>query len=145
MSIDSCTVTVSDPSQTFEHFTGELSNWHGQVAQKTANKVYKISLRFIIEPSAQVEDLANPEILITGQKPVWTKQVTTHDIRLFVQDNKLIVDRAFNTFAKVLPHIQTAKNLQIHARAFLPPGSAWFDAPDDIFATEKVWNYSVKN
>ena len=145
MSIDSSTISVPDAGQTFEHFTGELNNWYGEVAQKTANKVCKISLKFIIEPSATLQDLANPEILITGAKPIWTKQATSHDIKLSVQDNKLVVDRTFNTFAKIIPQIQTAQSLQVHAKAFIPPGGAWYEAPDPILAAEKIWNYSVKN
>jgi hypothetical protein len=145
MSIDSSAISVSDSSQIFEHFTGELSSRFLQVAEKTANKVHKVSLKFIIEPAAIVQDLANPEILIPGAQPMWTKQPKAHDIRMFVQDKKLHVDRGFNPMSNVIPHIQTAKTIQIHAKFYTPPGSGQWDTIDDVLADEKIWNYSVKN
>jgi hypothetical protein len=137
MPIDTTTVSLTDSSQIFGSLASELNCWYRQTAEKTANKVHKISLK-LIGDAADPTDASVPEVLQTGANPTWTKRETSLNVTFSVRGTDLVADRPFKAFI-----LQAATRLEIQAQAYTPPGGAYFEILDNLVA-EKTWIYKVQ-
>jgi hypothetical protein len=135
--------TTPDANAIFPHFTKELSTWAQQLAQETDSKVHKIVLKFILEAAQIVEEHDNPQVLLLGPNPIWTKlESARHEITLLFRNNQLIVDPTKSGWNAVKPKLSGCRFVRIEATAFVKPGPLAFDINDKRI--EKTLEYRVK-